>query len=84
MCIRDRIGTPQRPISMYTPTDSAPYFGPSTIPARVVNNSCSVKGTKGTGILINAPTAIKAANNAHKIREYTVDFDFSFMKRSPP
>ena len=64
-----KTGRPSRPIAMYTATEIAPSFLPRISPAKVVNKNCKVNGTAGTGILIKAPTAIKAENKAHRIRD---------------
>ena len=44
---------------------TAPSFPPSKRPAIIVNKSCNVNGTTGTGILINAPTTISATKREH-------------------
>ena len=63
-----KTGMPNNPITIYTPTEMAPSLEPNKSPAKVVNKNCNVKGTKGMGILINAPTAISAEKRPHKIR----------------
>ena len=48
--------------------NSDPNRDPKRIPASIVNKYCSVNGTTGIGILINAPTAISAVNKAQYTR----------------
>lgn len=61
------IGNPTRPNNTYISCDIAPTLAPKITPAKIVNKACMVIGTGPIGILMNAPTAVNAANNAVKI-----------------
>ena len=65
-----KTGNPINPIPMYTACDIAPHFGPKHMPERSTKNTCSVKGTMGKGILIQAPTAVRHTNNPAKITDF--------------
>ena len=51
-------------------TDTAPFFAPRSTPARVVKRSCNVNGQTGTGMRMNAPTAVRAVNREMSIRSF--------------
>jgi len=50
----------------------APNFGPRHMPDSNTNSTCRVMGTKGKGIRIQAPTAVRHTNKAAD----TIDFVF--------
>ena len=60
----------------------AAFFFPSKMAPSMTNNVCSVMGTYGVGILIKAPTEIKAAKSAQSIK-LSVFFAPFFMDVPP-
>ena len=64
----EKTGSPNSPAARNSRAASAPSRGPSTSPARVRNMVCRVMGTGPMGMLIQPPTASKAANRAMSTR----------------
>lgn len=74
-------GQAASPKAIYMPTAARPHLLPSISPESIVKRYCRVKGTTGTGIFIKAPTAIRAANKAHRIIFLRVE-TFKFLSPS--
>ena len=66
-------GIPINPIIMYNSCETNPFLEPSIAPDIIANNDCKLMGTGPTGILINAPTAVRAANIEQCIKSLIVN-----------
>jgi hypothetical protein len=53
----------------------APHFGPKHIPESRTKNTCRVRGTRGKGILIHAPAAVRQTNNPARIIDLISELD---------
>lgn len=70
----EKIGSPTRPIDMYTICDSAAERGLKRKPARRTKSVCNVMGTGPKGMEINAPIAVNAEKSEIKVISRVVVF----------